>query len=428
MKISSERIQDSQVVINVELEPEEILKYEDKAYHRLVNKVRVPGFRKGKTPRVILERFIGKEAFIEDALDNDLSDMYNKAIDEQKIDAIDQPQVEVIKIDPISFKATIPVKPNVELGDYSKIKVEQVKIDVTDIQVQGVIEQIRNMNATWTPVDRKAEFNDLVTIDLEASNEGVVKVNNPGWQLQLLPDSAIPVSGFSEQILGMGKDEEKTFSIIFPSEHNISELAGKDVQFKVKLTEVKEKHLPELNDELAKIAGHDSMELFKQKVLEDLKDKAKQESQVQYEENVVKSVVELAKIEYPPILKKREVDNLIEAQRNQLMSAQIRLEDYLKYVNKTEQELRKELEPVAEKQILGGLVLGKVAELEKIEVTEADIDAETNRLSPEEKGEEFRNFLKTPAARKSLERTIISKKTIDLLCSLASSNVVKPEA
>lgn len=428
MKVSSERIPDSQVVLNVELEPDEVEDCLKKSYKRLVKKVDIPGFRKGKTPRSVLERQLGKPAFLDDAINNEIPNIYNKVINEQEIDAIDQPQIEVIQIDPIIFKATIPVRPTIELGDYSRIQVEPEKIEVTEDQINGVIEQLRLIHASWEPVDRKTEWNDLLTIDITGTNDGKVLLEDKGRQYQLLPDSGIPIKGFSEQIIGLNKGQNKSFTLTFPADYQMAELAGKECLFNINVSEIKEKHLPDLDDEFAKTVNADSVDILRVKIKDDLTDKNELQSRRKLEEDVMQTIIDITKIEYPPILKDREVERLIEEQRNQLISASVTLEDYLKHINKTVDELKKELEPIAIKQIKGSLILDKVAEQEEIKVIDEDIEAEIERISPAEKNEEFRKFFHTAIGRSSLERTLLSRKTIQHLVDIATGGNRKEKA
>ena len=349
MKITSEKVPDSQIEMNVELEAEEIEEYMAKAYKRLVNKVNIPGFRKGKIPRKILEQYAGRGAFLEDIVNNDLSAIYGKAVDGQKIEAIDQPQIEISQIDPITFKATIPVRPTIELGDYKKIRMELDVSEVTEDQTNGVIEQLRNAQASWEPVERETKWDDMLTVDVAASADGQDFGKEEGRQYQLLPESQVPAPGFAEQLIALKKGDEKSFKLAVPEDYGNQAFAGKEVTFEVLISEIKEKHLPELDDAFAKIVGSDSVDKLKESVETDLKTRAEYQARGELEDKIVEAIVDQSQIEYPPILKEREIDNMVEMQRNQLAQAQVQLEDYLKHINKTEDDLRKDLEPAAEK-------------------------------------------------------------------------------
>lgn len=427
MRVSSERIEHSQVVLNIELDPEEVERSLEKAYRRLVNSVNVAGFRKGKTPRPVLERHLGRVAFLEDAINHEVPEIYNQTIQEQGVDAIDQPQIEIMQIDPITFKAVVPVRPTVELGDYRQIRLAPEPVEITDAQIEAVIEQLRSMHAPWEPVERAARWGDLLTIEVEGSTEGKSYLNKKGVQYYLVPDSSIPVPGFAEQLEGLEKGQEKRFTNSFANDFKMTEFAGKEYLFKVLVTEIKEKHLPELNDEFAKGIDLESLDLLRQQVAADLRVRAEQQARRQLEENVVQAVVDLSQIEFPTILVEREIDRLIVEQRGQLSASQVRLEDYLQHANKTEGELRSALEPLATRRVMDSLVLSKVAELEKIEVSKEEIDTEVERLAQGERGEELRKFLGSPAASSSLERALLTRKTVQHLVEIATGGDLREE-
>ncbi|MFC1998426.1 trigger factor [Chloroflexota bacterium] len=425
MKTSSEKIPDSQVELSVELEAEEIEEYMAKAYKRLVNKVNIPGFRKGKVPRKMLEQYAGRGAFLEDIVNNDLSAIYTKAIDGQDIEAIDQPQIEISQIDPITFKATIPVRPTIELGDYKQIRMEIDTSEVTGEQVNGVIEQLRNAQAAWEPVDRETKWDDMLTVDVEASTEGQELGKEEARQYQLLPESQVPAPGFAEQLVAMKKGDGKSFTLSVPDEYGNQVFAGKEISFKVLVSEIKEKHLPDLNDDFAKIVGSESIDKLNESIEADLKTRAEYQAKAELEEKIVDAIVEQSQLEYPPILKEREIDSMVEMQRNQLLQAQVQLDDYLKHINKTEQDLRNDLEPSAEKKVKGALVLSKVAEADNIEVSDEEVEQELERMAPSDMQdkERFKEVFANPYNRASIMRTIRTKKTIQHLVDIATGNI-----
>jgi len=424
VKVSSEKIPDSQIEMNVELEAEEIEEYMAKAYKRLVNKVNIPGFRKGKVPRKMLEQYAGRGAFLEDIVNNDLSAIYGKAVEDQKIEAIDQPQIEISQIDPITFKATIPVRPKIELGDYKQIRMELDISEITGGQVNGVIEQLRNAQATWEPVDRETKWDDMLTLDVEASTDGNELGKEPGRQYQLLPESQVPAPGFAEQLIALKKTDEKSFTLSVPEDYGNQAFAGKDVSFKVLISEIKEKRLPELNDEFAKIVGSDSVDKLKESIETDLKSRAEYQARAELEDKIVDAIVEQSQIEYPPILKEREIDGMVDMQRNQLAQAQVQLEDYLKHINKTEEDLRNDLEQAAAKKVRGALVLSKVADDDNIEVNDEEVETEVERMAPADvkDKERFKEVFANPFNRASIMRTLITKKTLQHLVDIATGN------
>lgn len=423
MKVTNEKTENSQTFLTIEMEPAEVEESLEKAYYRLVQRTKIPGFRKGKAPRVILERYIGKESLVEDALNNLVPQAYEKAIKEQEIEAIAQPQIEIAQTDPVVFKAVVPLKPKVQLGDYQHIQVTPEPVAVTESDVSDVIEQLRHQHATWEPVERPVDFGDLVVLDIESNIEDKPFINQKGAQYQVLHDLPFPVSGFAEQLAGMKKDEEKEFKLQFPSDYPGSELAGKEPSFKVRVAEVKQEILPELSDEFAREVNPEltTLDSLRERASSDLKLRAEEKVRIDFEERVIDAVVELSAVEFPPILVEAEIDRMLN-QRFQRGNQE--LEEYLSSINKTEKEFHEELHPLATKRVNRSLVLGKVVEEEKIEVSESDIDIEIENMtkSATEKKEALEKVLNSPQARESIKQILITRKTVGRLVEIAKDS------
>jgi len=420
VQVTNEKIENSQAFLTIEMEPAEVEEALERSYHRLGKRARIPGCRKGKAPRTILERYLGKESLLEDAINDLLPQAYEKAIKEQEIEAIAQPQIEVTQTDPLIFKAVVPLKPKVKLGDYKQIKVTPKPVKVTKKDVNDVIEQLRHQHATWEPVERPVDFGDLIVLDIESNIEDSPLINQKGVQYQVLHDVSFPAPGFAEQLAGMKKDEEKEFKLQFPSDYSREELAGKEAWFKVRVSEIKQEILPELDDDFAKEINPDfaTLDSLREKVSSDLKLRAGEKTRVDFEERVIDAVVELSEVEFPPILVEAEINQILN-QRFQRGNQE--LEEYLRNINKTEEELHEELHPLATKRVTRSLVLGKVAEEEKIEVSESEIDAEIENMTKNatENRDELERVLNTPQSRQSIEQILITRKTVQRLVEIA---------
>jgi len=423
MKVTNEKIENSQVFLSIEMEPAEVEDALEKSYHRLVKKTNIPGFRKGKAPRPILEHYVGRESLLQDALNQLIPEAYERAIKEQEIDAFAQPHIEVTQTDPVVFKATVPVRPTVTLGDYHNIKVAPEPVELSEDNVNGVIERLHHQQATWEPVERPADFDDLVVLDIESNIEGEPFINRKGLQYWVRRDAPFPVPGFAEQLPGMKKDEEKEFKLQISSDYPQSELAGKEPWFKVKVTEIKEEKLPELNDELARQISSESetVDALRERVSTELKQQAEEKAKIDFEEKVIQEVVNLAQVEFPPILVEMEIDRLVNEQARRLQMSGHSLEEYLNSINKTEAELHEELQPLATKRITHSLVLGKIAEEEKFEVSDSEIDAEIEEMikNTAENKDELQKYLNTPQSKESIKQILITRKTIQRLVELA---------
>ena len=209
MKVTKEKVEDCQAYLTIEMEPSEMEDGMQDAYRRLVQKADIPGFRKGKAPRDVVERTLGKSRLLEEAMDRTIPQAYEKALKEQEIDPFAQPEIEITQTDPLIFKAIVPLAPNVELGDYPGIRMSPEEVDITEEKVNEVLEEIRHQHATWEPADRALENDDMATIDIKGVVDEKPYVQKLGAQIQIVPDLMSPAPGFSEQVVGMKKDEEK---------------------------------------------------------------------------------------------------------------------------------------------------------------------------------------------------------------------------
>ena len=362
MKLSSERIENSQVVLNIEAEPEEVELALEEAYRHLAKSTDIPGFRRGKAPRAMLERYFGREVLLEEAMEHLVPQLLGRALEEQGIDAIAEPEIEITQNDPLIFKSTVSVRPTVELGDYRQIRVDPEPVEVVDEEVDKAMEQIRYQQAPWQPAERPVQFGDLVTINVEGSVDDKPALDRKELQYQVLKESPFPVPGFWEQLEGLEKGQEKEFTLSFPDDYELNQFAGKECQFKVLVSEIKEKSLPELDDEFAKSLGQgfETLESLHQRVASNLKAMAEESEKRRLEEKAIEALVEQSKVDFPPVLVEHEIDRLI---REREASLEGRIQDRGKSV----EELKEALRPLAVNRITHALILGKVAEEEKIE-------------------------------------------------------------
>jgi len=420
VKVTNEKTENSQAFLTIEMEPAEVEESLEGAYRRVVKRAKIPGFRQGKAPRAILERYISKESLLEDALNDLVPEAYEKAIKEQEIEAIAQPQIEIAQTDPVIVKAIVPLKPRVELGGYHSIKVAPEPAKITKKDVDDVMEQLRHQHATWEPVERPVDFDDLIALDIESTVDNQPFLNQKGAQYQVLRDQSFPAPDFAEQLVGMKSNEEKEFKLQLPSDYPKEELAGKESSFKVKVSEIKQEILPELNDEFAKEVSADfqTLDSLRERASADLKVRADEKARIDFEERAIDAVVDLAEIEFPPILVESEINRMLNQRFQRGNQA---LEDYLGSMNKTEEELREELRPLATKRVTRSLVLGKVAEEGKIEVSDSELDAEIENMTKDatENKDELKKVLNTPQARESIEQTLLARKTIQRLTEAA---------
>ncbi len=426
MKVTKDKEENRQAFLTVEMEPSEMEDGMRHAYERVVKKANIPGFRKGKAPRAIVERTLGKSRLLEEALDRLLPQAYEQAIKEQTIEPYAQPELEIKQADPLIFNAVVPLKPTVELGDYRSIRMQPESVDIKEENIAAVMEELRHQHATWEPVDRPLNYNDMAVIDINGEVEDKPYVKKAAAQMQIIKDLISPAPGFADQVLGMKKDEEKEFNITFPADYPNKNVAGKEGHFKVKLHEIKEEKLPELNDGFASQVSPDlkTLDALKEEIAKSLRLRAEERARMDLEEKLINAVVEQAKVEYPPVLVTLEINRILNEQTRQLQLTGQGMDQYLKSINKTAEQLQEELRPVATKNITASLVLSKIADEEKIEVTEADIKNGINNMTrsvADDKKEEFRKLLDTPRTRESLEQSLKTRQTIERLAEIAKN-------
>lgn len=426
MKVTREKIENSQAFLKIEMEPAELEKYLSEAYHHLVKRTNIPGFRKGKAPRAILERHIGRQELLEHALSHLLPEASEQAIKEQGLEAIAAPSIEIEQTEPVVFRATVPLKPQVKLGDYHQIRVASETVEITDDNVNAVIEQLRRQNGTWEPAEREVKFDDLVTLDIESNAGGQPFINQQGVQYEVLPQRPFPVEGFAEQLIGMKGGEGKEFKLQLPKDYSRAELADKEAWFKVKVGEIKQLKLPELSDEFASLVDPDLKTLasLRERVSTNLKLRAEEKARDEYEQKAIEAVVGVSQVEFPPILVEVEIDRLLDQQARWLQASGSRLDEYLSRINKTGEQLREELRPLALKRVTSALVLEQISQDEKIEATDAEINAELEKLvqATTEKKDELKKFLDSPEGRHSMEQAIIRRKTLERIVEIARTS------
>jgi len=422
MKVSTQRIPESQVVLQIEVEPERLEASLERAYRRLAQKTRIPGFRKGKTPRAMIERYLGRDALLREALDLLIPEAYNQAIDEESIEAIDQPQIELVQEEPLVFRATVPVRPSVDLGSYREVRVEREPVTVSEEQVEAQLEELRHRYALLEPVERPVQVNDLVRAEVRVSLDGRRIFSEDDAEFRLRPGATILLPGFAEQLPGSEKGVRREISLAVPEDYPQRSLAGKTCLCTLLVKEIKQERLPELDDAFARQAGEGfaSLAALREWLESDLRQAAEAEADARYQERVADAVVAGASVQFPPVLVEREVDHLLRERAG--ASGAKDVERYLQQMRQPEEEVRQELRLQAVQRIQRSLVLAKLAEVEGITVSEEDIDAEIERLvtSSGPRAGEVRQMFAKPGGRQALERSLLTRKTLERLTAIAS--------
>ena len=401
----------------------EATKFEDamkKVYFKSAKYFNIPGFRKGKAPMQIVEKYYGPEIFYEDAFNEVAQEALEEAVEENKLDVVSRPEVDVKQMEKgkdLIFTVVMQTKPEAEVSKYKGIEIKKVEYNVTDEDVEHELHHMQEHNSRLISVDDRAvESGDTTTIDFEGSVDGVPfeggKAEN--YDLEIGSNTFIP--GFEDQIIGMKIDEEKDVKVKFPEEYFSKELAGKDAVFKVKLHEIKKKELPELDDEFAKdVSEFDTLDELKADI------KAKQEKQneekAKYEtqDAVIKALCEKTKVKIPSGMVEMEVENMLKDFEQRLAYQGLNLAQYFKMMGKTEEEVKKEYEPQAIEGIKSRLALEAVIKAEKIEATDKEVEDKMKEMAKNYGKENDEEFLKNENVRNYIKQGLESEKAIDFL-------------
>ncbi len=376
MKVTASEIEGSQVVLDMEIEPERLDKAMERAYRRVASRVNVPGFRRGKAPRVMVERLVGREALMNEAIEILIPEAYDEAVRETGIDPVDQPKLDIVSAEPLSVKATVPVRPKVELGDYRAIRQSEEVPEVTDDQVDRTMESLHQSRAQWNPVDRETRAGDLVTIDIKSRVEDRTFVDSQGVQVVLNPERRVVAPGVVEQTLGMKAGERKAFDVTLPEDFSEKDLAGKEAVFEVGVSEIKERLLPDMDDEMARSMGDfSSVEELRAKVREELEEQVKAQARQNLEDSVLAAVIDQAVAEPPPPWVEQQAEALRRNTEQSLGREGVTLEQFLNYSNRTEESFKEEMLSSARRQLKRTLVLDAIADIEGISVSDDELRA-----------------------------------------------------
>ncbi|MBE6533738.1 MAG: trigger factor [Ruminococcaceae bacterium] len=354
-------------------------------YHKQAKNITVPGFRKGKAPRAIIEKMYGTGVFYEDAINDLIPEVYTEALAESKLDVVGQPEFDVVSIDEngLVLSAKVYVKPEVEIKDYLGIKVEKEVAPVTDEDVEREIKMVQERNSREIEVtDRAAELGDTTVIDFEGFCDGVAFEGGKGTDYALKLGSGSFIPGFEDQIVGKNIDEEFDVNVTFPEEYHAADLAGKPAVFKVKIHAITKVELPELDDEFAKdISEFDTFDEYKNDLKAKIAKRNESAATAAMEDKLVEALIEKLEADIPEPMFVAETENFVRDYDTRLRSQGLDLNTYFKYTGMTLDMLREQMRPQAERQVKARLALEKIAVLENVEVSEDDINAEYEKIA-----------------------------------------------
>ena len=387
MSAKWEKQEGNEGVLTIEVSPEAFETALDKAFKKVVKTVQVPGFRKGKMPRGMFEKRFGVESLYQDAIDFVLPEAYRNAIEETGIEPIDQPSVDIDEIErgkTLVFTAKVAVKPEVELGDYKGLEVEEQDVEVTDEDVDKELEHQREHHAELVlKEDGVVEEGDTVVMDFEGFLDGEAFEGGKGENHSLEIGSGQFIPGFEEQLIGKNANEETEIEVTFPEDYHAEELAGKKSVFKVNIHEIKVKELPELDDEFAKDVDDEveTLDELKAKKKEQLAAEKKQAAENQTRETLIEAASNNATVEIPDVMVQSELDQMFREFEQRLQMQGMTLEMYFQFSGQDEEALKDQMREDAEKRVKTNLVLEEIVKAENIEASEEDINEELEKMS-----------------------------------------------
>ena len=386
MSVSVEKLENSMAKLTIEVSAEDFTKAIEKAYQKEKNRISIPGFRKGKAPRKIVEKMYGAGIFYEEAANTCINESYENAAKESGEDIVSNPSIDVTQIEEgksFIYTAEVALKPEVTLGKYKGVKVDKIEVKVTDEEVDAEINRERESNARTINVeDRAVKDGDMTVIDFEGFVDGVAFEGGKGENHSLTIGSGSFIPGFEEGLIGAELNKETEVNVTFPEDYHAAELAGKPAVFKCTVKEIKEKQLPDLDDEFAsEVSDFDTMAEYREDVQKKLTSKKEEEAKIAKEEAVLDAVIADAKMEIPDAMIETQQRQMLENFAQRIQAQGLTLEQYMQFTGLTAQTMMEQLKPEALKRIQSRLVLEAVAAAEKMEATEEDFEAEIKSMA-----------------------------------------------
>ncbi len=423
MNVTKDSVTTTEVTLTISMDAEDEEPFLNRSYKRVASRVRIPGFRPGKAPRSVVENHIGREALVQEALEFMIPESLDQVLKDEDIKAFMEPKLEVLDMAPVSFKAVVALEPVVELGEFQSIRLEREAVEVTDEQVDHVLEDLRFEAAPWEPVERPLAFGDLVTMNVKGTIEGEAVIDDKGIDYIPAMDNNMPFPGFSVYLEGMTEEQTKEFTLSVPDDYPQENYAGKECRFDVEVLAIKEKNLPELDDEFAKGVrdGFETLEALTDNVRQRLNDEGEAAETRRLEASSLEELKKLAKIEASELVYQRELDLMYEERERSLRNQRIDMELYLSYAGQTEEEMREQMKPQAEERLNTMLMLRKLADVENIEVSDEDVEAEISTLISSTGGESeaaMKQALSTDNAKESVRSTLMNRKIMARLVEI----------
>lgn len=421
MSVQVENLENNMAKLTIEVSAEELEKAIESAYQRQKSQISIPGFRKGKVPRAMVEKMYGTGIFYEDAANKLMQDTYPSAVDESGVDIVSRPTIDVVQIEkgkPFIYTAEVAVKPEVTLGKYMGVTVTKIDTSVTDEEVDEAIEKERNNNArTITVTDRPVQTGDTAVIDFEGFVDGVAFEGGKGENHSLEIGSHSFIDTFEDQLIGKNAGDDVEVHVTFPEQYQATELAGKPALFKVKIHEIKAKELPEIDDEFAQdVSEFDTLAEYKEDLKKQLTEQKENEAKKTKEDEAIQKIIDKSKMDIPEAMVDTQCEAMIDEFAQRLAQSGLTMEQYMQFSGMTVDKLKEQVRPEALTRIQSSLVLEQIAKEENIEVSDEDVDARIEEMAAgygmdADKLKEYMG----DAEKESMKKELAITKAVDLI-------------
>jgi trigger factor len=416
VKVTTENLPERQVKLQIEVDDDRHNQAIETAYKKLAPRVQIPGFRPGKAPRPLIEKQLGRHRLLDEAMEQLVPTVYREVLEQEEITPVAQPSVELVSHEPLVFTATVPLEPVVDLGDYQSLRIPREEVQVKEEQIEEALDELRHRYGTIEPVDRPAQKDDVLRADVNARADDMPIFAADEIEFRLTDQALSSLPGLADILVGLSKGDEVTKTYKAPDDFEDNKLAGKEILYRVKLHEVKEEKLAELNDDFAKQVGEgfETLLALRARIREDIEKAENEQALRKYETQVIDALVERASIEYPPVMLEHEIDHILEDQANMDPRDPRAQLLYLERMNKSEEEVRESAREEALQRMQRSLVLSHFAEAENISVEDEEVDAEVETMasSSAEQADMIRQLFANEGARSSLSRSVLTRKTL----------------
>ena len=423
MSVQVENLEKNMVKLTIEVPAEELEKAIDAAYKKQKNQISIPGFRKGKVPRAMVEKMYGVEVFYEDAANTLMQQNYPSAVEESGVDIVSRPSIDVVQIEkgkPFIYTAEVAVRPEVTLGKYMGVTVTKIDTSVSDDEVAEALEQQRNNNArTISVTDRPVAVGDTAVIDFEGFVDGVAFEGGKGENHPLEIGSHTFIDNFEDQLVGKNAGDEVEVNVTFPEQYQAADLAGKPATFKVKINEIKAKELPELDDEFAQdVSEFDTLAEYKESLKKNIEEKKENEAKRTKEDEAVQKIIDKSKMDIPEAMIDTQCETMIEEFAQRIAQSGLSMDQYLQFSGLTVDGLKEQVRPEALSRIQASLVLEQIAKDENIEVSDDDVNAEIEKMAASYgmEADKLKEYM-GDAEKESMKKDLAINKAVELVMS-----------